>query len=72
MLDMLDGMQQLMDIDGDGQFDRILYNDLVDCFGQFDPLLMESQDAQWAGMMEYASNGGDPAAGDIWHSCDKV
>ncbi len=66
MLYALDGMQELMT--GEETFDRDLYDDIVSCFDQFDPGLMVAQDAEWAGIMEYAVAGGTEE--DPWLSCD--
>ncbi len=66
MLYALDGMQELMT--GEEIFDRDLYDDIVSCFDLFDPGLMAAQDAEWAGIMDYAATGG--TADDPWLRCD--
>lgn len=55
---------------GEPQFDETVYDELVSCFDKFDPLLLASQDAQWLGIMQYASTKGQP--GDPWLPCDET
>ncbi len=67
---VLDGMQQMMEGPDSGTFDEDFFADLTQCFGKFDPQLMEAQDKAWAGMMEYAASGGQPS--DEWLSCQEI
>ena len=66
MKDMLDGMQELMTGERP-YFDELWYDELVACFDQFDPLLMQSQDAQWEGFRTFAAAGGSEV--DEWKQC---
>jgi hypothetical protein len=68
--DMLDAMQVLLT--GSGTFDEDFYAEYVSCLDQFDPRLMSAVDAQWQGMLDYASAGGNPEGGDPWEPCTKV
>ena len=68
MRQVLDGMQEMME--GTGVFDGELFSDLVECFDKFDPQLMAAQDAEWAGMAQFAAMGGTEE--DEWASCQVV
>ena len=66
LLESLNGIQMLMT--GGDKFNREFYDELVPCLNSFDPLLLESVNAQWKGFKEYASTGGNPPS-DIWRPC---
>lgn len=67
LLDSLNGMQAYMT--GEPTFDPVFYDRLSKCLNKLDPRLMESADAQWAGMVSYANTQGNNQTGDIWPPC---
>ena len=64
MLQMLDSMEQFMT--GKAEYDREYYSKLRQCMDTFDPLLTDSQDAAWQGIVDYWNMGGTTE--DPWGS----
>ena len=55
-------------MEGHELFGHELYDELVQCTKRLDPRLLESVNAQWAGLRTFAANGGIPDK-DEWHRC---
>ena len=50
-------------------FDKVFYNELVQCIEQYDPKLIDVVNSQWLGFKTYANKGGNPGTDD-WIRCD--
>ena len=61
-------MHQLMTGEEES-FDKIFYEQLVECIEQYDDKLVDVVNSQWMGFRKYANNGGNPGVDD-WIGCD--
>ena len=68
LLDSLNGMHQLMTGE-EHSFDKVFYNELVQCIEKYDPKLIDVVNSQWLGFKAYANKGGNPGTDD-WIRCD--
>ena len=50
-------------------FDKVFYNELVQCIEKYDPKLIDVVNSQWLGFKTYANKGGNPGTDD-WIRCD--
>ena len=70
MLDMLNGMQQLM-TGGNEPFDPIFYDRLIKCFDKIEEQrLLDAVEAQWKGFLDYSETHGTES--DPWYPCNET